>query len=344
MNVLLSCAGRRDYLARFFRAAEPGTRVIGMDASPHAPALRSCDVAIIAPPVRNPEYVEALMAACVAHEIHLVVPLNDHELPVLARARARIEASTGARVVVSDSATVDRCFDKRATARWLADAGFDAVPDWPDAEGALGAIAAGAASFPLVVKPRWGSASDGVTIVHDEAELRAACLLAAAREARRTEREVGADAAVEPELRVLVQPRLEGTEFGVDVLNDFAGRTRDVSVKQKLAMRAGETDRSCLRDHPALAALGRRLGEALGHVGNLDCDAFVDERGRATLLELNPRFGGGYPFSELAGARYPAALLAWARGEVHEPGRGARAYDVVHSKTEELVRIDPASR
>ncbi len=128
------------------------------------------------------------------------------------------------------------------------------MPDWPDAEGALGAIAAGAASFPLIVKPRWGSASNGVTIVHDEEELRAACLLAAAREARRTEREVGDDAAVEPELRVIVQPRLEGTEYGIDVLNDFAGRTRDVCVKQKLAMRAGETDQSAARLHPALEA------------------------------------------------------------------------------------------
>ena len=340
--MLLSCAGRRDYLARFFRDARPGTRVIGADASPHAPALAACDVALTVPPVHHPGYVDALIAACAAHDVGLLVPLNDHELPVLARAKARVEAACGARVVVSDAAVVDRCFDKRATARWATAAGFDAVPDWPDPDAALAAVADGAAAFPLVVKPRWGSASDGVSIVHDEAELRAAWSLARARDARRAEREVGADGADEPEVRVLVQPRLAGVEFGVDVLNDLEGRPRDACVKQKLAMRAGETDRSCLRDRPEIGALGRRLGAALGHVGNLDCDVFVGPDGRATLLELNPRFGGGYPFSELAGARYPAALLAWAHDDEADPSLGERAYDVVFAKTEALVRTGPA--
>ena len=46
-------------------------------------------------------------------------------------------------------------------------------------------------------------------------------------------------------------------------------------------------------------------------MGNLDVDLF-QSGDRLVVLELNQRFGGGYPFSHEMGARYPDALIAWA--------------------------------
>ena len=54
------------------------------------------------------------------------------------------------------------------------------------------------------------------------------------------------------------------------------------------------------------------------HRGILDCDVFVGRAG-LTVVDLNPRFGGGYPFSHLAGANLPAAILAWATGREPDP-------------------------
>ena len=41
-----------------------------------------------------------------------------------------------------------------------------------------------------------------------------------------------------------------------------------------------------------------------------------------TVLELNPRFGGAYPVSHLAGAGFPRKILAMLRGERVEPDLG----------------------
>ena len=133
-----------------------------------------------------------------------------------------------------------------------------------------------------------------------------------------------------------MQQRLAGTEYGVDVLNDLEGRARCVYVKEKIAMRSGETDRACLREEPALAEAGRRIGEALGHIGNLDCDMFLDGE-RLAVLELNPRFGGGYPFSQSAGANFPAAILAWLDGEDIDVDAFARREGAIFAKADGLV-------
>ena len=89
-------------------------------------------------------------------------------------------------------------------------------------------------------------------------------------------------------------------------------------MKHKLRMRAGQTDRATTVDHPRLEAVGALIGRRLGHRGIMDCDAFVDGDD-VWVIDLNPRFGGGYPFSHLAGANLPAALVAWAEGSRVDP-------------------------
>ena len=56
----------------------------------------------------------------------------------------------------------------------------------------------------------------------------------------------------------------------------------------------------------------------LGHPGNLDVDVFVDGA-NLSVLELNCRFGGGYPFTHASGANFPAAIVAWLCGLEPEP-------------------------
>jgi carbamoyl-phosphate synthase large subunit len=53
----------------------------------------------------------------------------------------------------------------------------------------------------------------------------------------------------------------------------------------------------------------------LKHRGNLDVDVIVAEDNEPYILELNCRFGGGYPFSHLAGVNFPKALIEMANNK-----------------------------
>jgi carbamoyl-phosphate synthase large subunit len=142
----------------------------------------------------------------------------------------------------------------------------------------------------------------------------------------------------DPTLAVLIQERLRGQECGLDVINDLNGRYVTTFGRVKLAMRAGETDRAVTIKSGELERLGRALGTQLGHVGNLDCDVFLSD-GRGYVLEMNPRFGGGYPFSHGAGANLPAALLAWADGQIPDPSWLEMRPDVAAAKCDRLVIV-----
>ncbi|MCO7193197.1 ATP-grasp domain-containing protein [Pseudonocardia sp. McavD-2-B] len=332
MNVLLTCAGRRHYLVEYFRAALTGIgAVVATDVDAAAPAMQAADRAVVVPPVADPGYVEHLVAVCREHEIGLLLSLNDLELPVLAPHRARF-AEAGTRAVLPPPDVVDICADKWRTFGWLTAHGIPTARTVLTVDDARAGLDAGLLDFPLVVKPRWGTASIGIEVVADLDELMLAHRLAGIRVGRSALAGAGP-----PEHTIVVQQMLPGHEHGMDVVNDLDGRVATVLARRKLTMRGGETDRAVTVARPELEELGTRLGRALGHIGNLDVDVFVDDDGHAAVLELNARFGGGYPFSHHAGADVPAALLAWASGRSPDPRWLTAVAGVRSAKYDRLV-------
>lgn len=314
MNVLLTCAGRRNYLVDYFKDALGGKgRVLAADQSASAPALQCADASFVLPNVYEPDYIDRLLSLCLREKIGLVIPLNDLELPVLAEHKTRF-LGEGIKVAVSDADVVTTCFDKCQTLRFAEKHGIAVPPTYFSLEHVRRALDAGDLTFPLVTKPRWGSASFGVELCYDEDELSHVYELTKKRQARSVLARFGAGA----EKSILIQAKICGPEFGLDVVNDLSGRYVCTFVKQKLAMRAGETDKAVSVDHPILAGIGETIGRRLGHVANLDADICANHD-VYYLIDMNPRFGGGYPFSHMAGANIPAALLAWAQGKAPDP-------------------------
>lgn len=310
MNILFTCAGRRTYLLKYFKEnLSEGDKIVATDMQLSAPALQAADVKIQVPAVYDPMYIDITLNICKEQKIDALLCLNDLELPILAENKARFEA-LGVKVIVSDPEVIDIAFDKYKTAQWVESLGLNAPKTYVTLASAKEALAKGEIAFPLFMKPRWGSGSIGLETIDDMKELDIYYHLLM----KKIKKTILATASVGDEY-IMIQEKLTGKEFGLDVMNDLQGNNVAVSVKQKLAMRAGETDKAITVDIPEVYEMGRKIGESLKHIGNLDVDIMQRANGDYCVLELNPRFGGGYPFSYEAGVNMPKAIIQWVKGE-----------------------------
>lgn len=334
MNILFTCAGRRTYLLKYFKEnMAESDKVVASDLSLTAPAMQVADVKLQVPAVYDPEYIDITLKICEEHNIDALFSLNDLELPILANNKGKFEA-LGVKLVVSDPKVIDIAFDKYKTAQWVESLGLLAPKTYVRLEDCKKALAAGEVSFPLFLKPRWGSGSIGLETIADMEELEIYYGLLM----KKIKKTILATASVGEEY-IMIQEKLTGCEFGLDVMNDLNGKNLGVSVKQKLAMRSGETDKAITVDLPEVREIGRKIGENLGHIGNLDVDIMQRADGAYCVLELNPRFGGGFPFSYEAGVNFPKVLVQLMKGERIDAKLLKPEYGRMFSKNDYLMEI-----
>ncbi len=334
MNILFTCAGRRTYLLKYFKEnMSEGDKVVATDMQLSAPALQAADVKLQVPAVYDPKYVDITLDICKEQKIDALLSLNDLELPILAENKARFEA-LGVKVIVSDPAVIDIAFDKYKTAQWIESLGLNAPKTYVRLDDCKKALAAGEIEFPLFMKPRWGSGSIGLESIADMEELDMYYNILM----KKIKKTILATASVGDEY-IMIQEKLGGNEFGLDVMNDLNGNNVAVSVKQKLAMRSGETDKALTVDLPEVCEMGKKIGENLKHIGNLDVDIMQRANGDYCVLELNPRFGGGFPFSYEAGVNLPKAIIQWVKGEEVDSSILQPEYGKMFAKNDYLMEI-----
>lgn len=333
MNILFTCAGRRCYLLKYFKEVIGNSgNIIAADMQLSAPALTAADIKEKVPGVYADNYLDTVLDICKKYDVKVLISLNDLELPILS-ARKEDFKSIGVTVVVSDPEVIDICFDKYKTAQFIESLGLKTPKTYIDYNEAVAAIKAGTLKFPLILKPRWGSGSIGLEFVDDLEELEMVYKL----DKKKVKKSILATASTDENF-LLIQEVIKGNEYGLDIVNDFNKHHRGVSVKQKLSMRAGETDKAITVDNAKLREIGATIGKGLKHIGNLDCDV-LERDGVYYVLELNPRFGGGYPFSHEAGVNIPKAIVAWSQGEDVPDSVFVPEYGKMFSKCDILLNV-----
>ena len=312
LNVLITAASRRVALVRAFRRAlhEVGTNgiVVVTDVNPLSPAMREADRAHRVPLSTSPTYLDRIAELCQRDRIGLLVPTIDDELTLFGRAAATF-AHMGTQVAVSPPRTSQICGDKFETCRHLAAHGVAAARSY------LPRTLPPSPPLPLFVKPRTGRGGVAAFPAH-------------------TARELDFFMAYVPD--PVVQTYLDGPEFTIDLLCDFAGRPLAAVPRERVVIRAGVIDRGrTVRSRPLLD-LTLACADVLPFVGavNIQC-RIVD--GRPVIFEINPRFSGGIALTTAAGADFPRMLIELALGRGVQPVIGRYQADLWMSNFESSV-------
>ena len=309
MNILLTSVGRRAYMVKYFKealGAEGQVHVCNSDDK--TVAFQYADHSVISPLIYSAEYIPFLLEYCKVNNIGVLLSLFDIDLPVLAAHKAEF-AALGTRVIVSDPGIISVCNDKWKTYEYLTKHGFHVPKTYLSLQQTLLALDAGELRYPIIVKPRFGCGSIALSVAEDELAL----MYYFRRNTRAVHNTYLKYESGQVEEKIIYQECLKGQEYGADIINDLSGNTRCVNVRKKIAMRAGETDIAELVDEPVIAKELSRLGQLTKHIGNMDVDVFLVD-GIPYILEMNARFGGGYPFSHTGGCNLPKAIVEWCKG------------------------------
>lgn len=343
-HILISSAGKRVSLVREFQAelkkAFPRGKVFTTEMNPEmSPAARISEGCFRVPRVTDAGYLDALFRVCSENGVRVVVPTIDTELLALARAKKRF-AEAGIFLLVPDEAFVAVCRDKRLTGAFFEARGIR-VPAPIDKR---------APTFPLFAKPYDGSLSKDIFVVRSREELTPEIL-------------------AHPKLMFMeyIDKRIY-KEYTVDMYFGRDCRIKAVVPRERIEIRAGEISKGRTRRNALAALLRERFAELPGVVGCICAQFFLNEEtGDVVGIEINPRFGGGYPLSYGAGANFPRSVVreylldeavefsdAWADGllmlrydaEVFVPARRRRVvvFDLDDTLCKELDFLRSAFR
>lgn len=299
MNILISSVGRRVSLVRLFQKALRGLDIIGsvyaVDFCSHAPALQVADDGWTVPRVTEPTYVDRLIEICKENAVRLVVPTIDTELNILSEARDRFKIADVSLLVCSDE-TNDVSSDKRKTEIFF---NMHAIPTARSYE-LDEALLLPENAYPLLLKPARGSSSIGVTRVDGRKELL-----------------FFAQYVDDP----LIQEFVHGDEYTIDVLVGIDGSVRCAVPRLRMETRAGEVSKSMTVNDPVLVDWAYKVAGVLnGAFGCVTLQCFRQPNGDVKFIEINPRFGGGFPLSAEAGADYPRWILKMLLGLGEDSG------------------------
>ena len=285
-NILITSAGQRVSLVRAFKETLvkyfPDAHVYTTDLNPKmAPAAYVSDGCFEVLRVTDPNYVFQLLELCLENNVGMIVPTIDTELLVLAKNK-QLFADSEIFACVSSYDFISICRDKRNTSDFFEQHNIR-VPK---------AIDKFNPTFPLFAKPYDGSLSVNLHYI---------C----------TPEELTQEIINDPKLMFMEYVDTDVyKEYTVDMYFGRDNKVKCIVPRERIKVRAGEINKGCTSKNDIVGFLRGRLDYIKGCFGCICIQLFYHPETKDIVgIEINPRFGGGYPLTYMCGCNFPEFLI-----------------------------------
>ncbi len=285
-NILITSVGKRVSLVKFFQKELknkfPNANVYTTELNPQlSPAAYICDKCFEVPRVTNPNYINCILQICIENKIGIVIPTIDTELRILAEYASEFKTH-GIIIIVSSLKFINTCRDKRNTITLFEQLNIP-YPTIRDKNNPV---------FPMFAKPYDGSLSTNLHVINNADELTPEIL---------------------NDNKLIFMDLIDKStfqEYTIDMYYGKDNKVKSIVPRERLAIRAGEINKGITRKNFIVEYLKEQMGYLHGVIGCICVQLFVNHSTRQIYaIEINPRFGGGYPLSYHSGANYPRLII-----------------------------------
>jgi len=288
INVLVTGTGGGvgQSIVKALKIADLPLRIITADMHPLGAGIYRGFKGYLVPAARDEDFNEKIIGICNDEKIDIVFIGSDPELPVFAENKEIIERKTRAKVVVSSPDHIKIGNDKWETYRFLKDNNLpypesslpDAVDDLVSQIG-----------YPLIVKPRGGSASRDVYVAKNAKEL-----------------DVFINRVKNPIIQEYLMPDDEEYTSGVVM---FQGKITGI-ITMKRELKGGNTYRAIVDKYDTVITAVENVAKKFSHFGPSNFQMRLTDRGPVTF-EINPRFSGTTGIRAFYNFNEPRAVIEY---------------------------------
>ena len=286
-NILITSVGRRVSLVKAFKKSsvilKTESKVFITDLNPKtSPASYFADNSFKIGYFNDTNYIDNLLEICLKNSISIVIPTLDTELVLLSNAKIKF-LSKGINIIISSINLIETLRDKITTNLF-----FNSL----DVKTPI-IFTKDAIKYPVFLKPLNGSNSKGIYKADNIKEIKPSDL---------------------ESHNMMLLEYLDNTiydEYTIDLYYDKNSNLKCAVPRIRLKVVGGESNQGVTRKNEVLEYVINKFNFIEGAFGCLTLQVFSKKSNPSDIfgIEINPRFGGGYPFALNAGANFPEYIL-----------------------------------